>query len=104
MVQPEQYKGQLDIDKVIIHEGALIGKDAFEGCTGIAEVNIAENMAMSDGAFWNCTGITQLNIADGVSIGKRAFKQHSSQRGQGSSYHPNMLSQDLNQTHAANLF
>ncbi|MEC7030699.1 MAG: leucine-rich repeat domain-containing protein [Pseudomonadota bacterium] len=73
-VQPGQYKGQTDIDKVIIHEGAIICDTAFAGCTGITEVNIGEGVKIFMAAFAQCTGIKELNIAEGAIIGKEAFQ------------------------------
>ena len=50
-VQPDQYRGQRDIGKVIIHKGAKIGHRAFYKCTGITELTIAKGVTIGWNAF-----------------------------------------------------
>lgn len=62
-----------DITSVDFNNVKIIGKNAFNGCTGITSIvaNKVENI--SEGAFSGCNSLASLSLPAVVSIGKKAF-------------------------------
>lgn len=54
---------------------AIIGEDAFDGCSDLTEIILPKTLVtIEDGAFANCEGLKSIVIPEGVTeIGNRAF-------------------------------